>query len=117
MNGELDRQIVGQTDRKHEISVAAITGESEASARDVRLTKCHSDHLKVKDKHTQSGAEKQKVESRVSLSNLFQNTFIYSILGRFQTEFKVVTLLCIINIKIGKYLARIKLGYGSKMIG
>ena len=72
MNGELDRQIVGQTDRKHEISVAAITGESEASARDVRLTKCHSDHLKVKDKHTQSGAEKQKVESRVSLSNLFQ---------------------------------------------
>lgn len=52
-----DRQMDRQTNRKCEISVAAMTGEPEARARDIHLAKCHSDHLKVKDKHTQSGWE------------------------------------------------------------
>lgn len=49
------RQTDEQTERQgdsEEISVAAMTGESEVSQSGISLAKCHSDHLKVKDTHT-----------------------------------------------------------------
>lgn len=44
-----------QTDRQWGISVAEMTGDSEGSESQVRLTKCHSDHLQVKDTQSQGG--------------------------------------------------------------
>lgn len=68
-----------QTDRQRGISGAAMTGESEASESDVRLAKCHSDHLKVKDTHThsQGGGQKKRWSARFlrqtfSLINTFK---------------------------------------------
>lgn len=59
-----------------------MTGESEASESDVRLAKCHSDHLKVKDTHTESGWEGerggQKMESRVSRVKPFPHQHIHN---------------------------------------
>lgn len=43
-------------------SAAAMTGETEASASDVRLAKCHSDHLEAKDTHTHTESGWAEVE-------------------------------------------------------
>lgn len=58
------RQTDEQTERQadsEEISVAAMTGESEVSQSGVSLAKCHSDHLES-ERHTHTHTESGRAE-------------------------------------------------------
>lgn len=94
-----DRQMSRQRQAdSEEISVAAMTGESEVSQSGVGLAKCHSDHLKVKDTHTHTQSqggrtEKEKVALRVPLSNFLH-------VGTFRMELRGGAPGCSANINI-----------------
>lgn len=98
------RQTDEQTERQadsEEISVAAMTGESEVSQSGVSLAKCHSDHLESeRNTHThtyiqsQGGrTEKEKVAFRVPLSNFLH-------VGTFRMELQGGALGCSANVNI-----------------